>query len=68
MKTAVEWLCERLEEFYGEDFGIEMNLYIQAKQMEKKQIEKAYLIGCIQTMNYSETTPTQYYNETYKSE
>jgi len=65
MKTAVEWLEEQLYSAKELDLA---GVIQQAKQMEKKQIEKAYLIGCIQTMNYSETTPTQYYNETFKLE
>jgi hypothetical protein len=64
MKTAVEWLCERLEEFYGEDFGIEMNLYIQAKQMEKEQIIEAFDAGT----NDEDRIGLEYYNETFKSE
>jgi len=77
MKTAVEWLVEQMKKcnmtvsVHNTSHQNVMDFYKaieQAKQMEKKQIEKAYLIGCIQTMNYSETTPTQYYNETFKLE
>jgi hypothetical protein len=48
MKTAVEWLEEQLYSAKELDLA---GVIQQAKQMEKKQIEKAYLIGCIQTMN-----------------
>jgi hypothetical protein len=59
MKTAVEWLANDLKQ----NHGIDLTLYSefdQAKQMEKEQMESAYLAG--------ESKDKQYYNETFKSE
>jgi hypothetical protein len=58
MKTAVEWLVEELKGVYESDY---LNKLIeQAKEMEKEQMESAYLAG--------ESKDKQYYNETFKSE
>ncbi len=69
MKTAVEWLIEKL--------GIEGIIWLQeeieqAKEMEKQQIEKSFsdgaqweLYGCDLT---HQERAEQYYNETFKQE
>jgi hypothetical protein len=60
MKTAVEWLIEK---HFGsiENCSPNFRNHIeQAKEMEKEQMESAYLAG--------ESKDKQYYNETFKSE
>jgi hypothetical protein len=56
MKTAVEWLFEQ----YVNKSIITIEDIEQAKEMEKEQMESAYLAG--------ESKDKQYYNETFKSE
>ena len=61
MKTAVEWLTERLI-----NSGLELNSYDydnfeQAKEMEKQQIIQAANSENSVDINYGE----RYYNETY---
>jgi hypothetical protein len=57
MKTAVEWLIEELKGVYESDY---LNKLVQqAKEMEKEQMESAYLAG--------ESKDKQYYNETFKN-
>jgi hypothetical protein len=60
MKTAVEWLVDKLVIFATEE---EMNIIEQAKEMERNQIIDAY-----QTSHISMMTAEQYYNETFKNE
>ena len=52
-QTAVDWL---VEQYANENYGIEV--YEQAKQMEKKQIIKAHNDGDV-------WSGEQYYTETY---
>lgn len=65
-QTAVEWL---VEQYANENYGIEV--YEQAKQMEKEQIEmafsKSYLIGLAE-VSYDDVNreAEQYYKETYE--
>jgi len=55
-KTAVEWLRQEL---LKRDMDISIkDLFEQAKEMEKEQMESAYLAG--------ESKDKQYYNETFK--
>ena len=72
-QTAVEWFFDKLKnhEIQAEHF----ELYKQAKQMEKEQIEDAYDIGFADAWDDAryEDEPTytgaeQYYNETYGDE
>ena len=45
-KTAVEWLCDELEKFFGDDdFGVPISLYEQAEQMDFENIKQAYNDG-----------------------
>ena len=64
MKTAVEWFIINLIQVCGappEGTWKEVeNLLHQAKEMEKEQMESAYLAG--------ESKDKQYYNETFKSD
>lgn len=72
MKTAVEWLFERLERMIPRTklYDIDKKQYLeQAKAMEKEQIKDAWLSG--QYDGATICTPNQhyldedYYNETY---
>ena len=63
-QTAVEWLIEELRGAHVKgDFifngVITSELIEQAKEMEKEQMESAYLAG--------ESKDKQYYNETFKN-
>jgi len=56
-QTAVEWLRKEL---LKRDMDISIkDLFDQAKEMEKEQMESAYLAG--------ESKDKQYYNETFKN-
>ena len=70
MKTAVEWLIGRFhyegfigtycsEEQIKSKRQIMIEIIEQAKEMEKEQMESAYLAG--------ESKDKQYYNETFKN-
>ena len=64
MKTAVEWLEQKLK---ANPFRIENDkLWNQAKAMEKEQIIDAYHINPLESK--WENIGQQYYNETFKSE
>jgi len=55
-KTAVEWLSEHLCNEMNFDYWQAVE---KAKEMEKEQMESAYLAG--------ESKDKQYYNETFKN-
>jgi hypothetical protein len=61
MKTAVEWLLENLnsEPYSEEEFNYNRDCWDKALEMEKEQMESAYLAG--------ESKDKQYYNETFKN-
>ena len=74
MKTAVEWLEEKLK---ANPFRIENDkLWKQAKEMEKEQQMKTYKVALMRGISYDEDVyhenkwrdPEKYYNETFKSE
>jgi hypothetical protein len=62
MKTAVEWLLENLnsEPYSEEEFNYNSDCWDKALEMEKEQMESAYLAG--------ESKDKQYYNETFKQQ
>jgi hypothetical protein len=66
MKTAVDWLEEKLIDIFnfkkGECFEIE-----QAKEMEKQQIIDAYSEGYINGIMENRKMAEQYYNEKYNN-
>jgi hypothetical protein len=71
MKTPIEWLTEKLNE---QKFVTESQIHI-AKEIEKQQIELAFLVGkhngiqiCQYNSKAKEIEAEQYYNETYKNE
>jgi hypothetical protein len=62
-KTAVEWLNEQLQNNVHHTIRIPLDIIQQAKEMEKKQIIEAIIMGFA---NWdSELGSEQYYNETY---
>lgn len=76
--TAIEWYDEQLKEI---DYKLQSGLInftqckvlmdeakIQAKEMEKEQIIKAYIRGCEDGYYHESLEPEEYYNETFKSE
>jgi len=71
MKTPIEWLTEKLNE---QKFITESQIHI-AKEIEKQQIELAFLMGkhngiqiCQYNSKAKEIEAEQYYNQTYKNE
>ena len=74
MKTAVEWLYEKLWNTDKDKFTWYAILK-QAKEMEKEQIKDAHYDGKGNGINIShslsrtkEISADEYYNETFKSE
>jgi hypothetical protein len=71
MKTAVEILADELKKNHRIDLRL-YDEFNQAKEMEKEQIRIAYMEGAFEKMRHLDgkefTMPTDYYNETFKSE
>ncbi len=68
MKTAVEWVLEKLTKTHTSD---EWKAIIkQAKEQEKQQIIESYCIGCLHITKDENIFPIEtsedYYNNTYK--
>lgn len=63
-QTAIEWLEDNLigNPFSEQDFNHNINVFKQAKQMEKEQIVNAFQHGKI---NDNKSWAIEYYNETY---
>ena len=66
-QTAVEWLMEQM--LKPDMYKIWQTLLERAKEMEKHQLEEAYLNGCfrVTTYGYYNDSAEQYYNQTYGS-
>jgi len=71
MTTPIEWLTEKLRIEFG--FLFSNNILEQAKEIEKQQIELAFLTGkrngiqiCQYNSNHKEIKAEEYYNETFK--
>jgi hypothetical protein len=62
-QTAVEWLAEELEKRGSASLSAHYELFKQAKEMEKQQINNAYTSGLLDGMNHS---PIDYFNKNYK--
>ena len=60
-QTAVEWLIEQWPILESQ---LPQQLIEQAKEMEKEQIERAFLDGLLDL----ETSSEEYYKKTFKSE
>ena len=75
-KTAVEWLIEQIKDDQFKKVKTDLQwskIFEQAKEMEKEQIEDAFQLG--KWNGYDNANgltdlidPSQYYNETYKSQ
>jgi hypothetical protein len=70
MKTPIEWLINELDLFND---VLTMKVINRAKEIEKQQIELAFLSGkhngiqiCQYNSKAKEIEAEQYYNETYK--
>ncbi len=67
-QTAVEWLVNQVEDYLGD---IPTDIIEQAKEMEKEQIETAYLKGQDNIDNegwyINENGQELYYNTTFKN-
>jgi hypothetical protein len=68
-QTAVEWLVNQVEDYLGD---IPTDIIEQAKEMEKEQIETAYLKGQDNIDNegwyIDEKGQELYYNTTFKND
>jgi hypothetical protein len=66
-QTAVEWLEDNLigNPFSEKDFSHNVNVFKQAKAMEKEQIIEAYCDGFKQGSEGNRILSEEYYNETY---
>jgi hypothetical protein len=75
-QTAVEWLGHEINKIYTEvpdQLFYDIALLLQkAKEMEREQIRIAYMEGAFEKMRHLDgkefMMPTEYYNETFKSE
>lgn len=65
MKTAIEWLEEKLKESLGEDFDPVRGYFVMAKEMEKEQITEAFINGEVAR---DRIDSMEYYIETYGHE
>ena len=71
MKTAVEWLVQEINKLTGLNVAIDEPIIEQAMEMEKKQIENAWLSAWKNSMlnpledKYYQPEAEQYYNETF---
>ena len=65
-QTALQWLNNELSKKYGIELSADSEVFNQALQMERDQIEEAYKCGKIPAM-FSFNTPTanEYYTDTY---
>ena len=74
--TAVEWLADNIMPmipFHTLEYRNNFIKFIeQAKEMEKEQIRVAYMEGAFEKMRHLDgkdfMMPTEYYNETFKTE
>lgn len=76
--TAVDWLQEQVQSNLSEPMSPKFaELFEKAREMEREQIEQAYVEGCLDTygveamgiVKSDEYYAEQYYNQTYgKSE
>ena len=63
-QTAVEWLVENAEDFFGN--LLSPSITDKALQMEREQIEQAYRVGVEEDVyNNPLRTGTDYFNDTY---
>jgi len=65
MKTAVQWLEEKLKESLGEDFDPVRGYFVMAKEMQIEQIRRAFCHG---EVSHGRIESMEYYIETYGHE
>lgn len=65
MKTAIEWLEEKMKDNLGEDFDAVRGYFVMAKDVEQIQITDAYQSD---RFPCSEQDAERYFNETYGGE
>jgi len=74
MKTAIEWLEEKLKESLGEDFDAVRGYFVMAKDVEQIQITNAFDKAEFHAADfYDPKNPNvdcaeNYFNETYGGE
>ena len=70
--TAVEFYRKHLHALVSTgktEYKTEAEIFEAAKEMEKEQIEKAYVYGAAYGIDISNNlSPDMYYNQTFKSE
>ena len=69
-QTAVEFYRKHLHALVSTsktEYKTEQEIFAQAKEMEKKQIENAFRIGATTELTFGDNKAEQYYNETYGS-
>ena len=66
MKTAVEWLEEKIQNNIHHTIKIPLEYFEQAKAMEKEQIIDAYNEGCIDGLQDQMKLGKGYYETTFK--
>jgi hypothetical protein len=64
-QTAVEWLESQIRYYISNDDRL-FNMFNQAKEMEKQQIENAFNDGWENGQSRIETEKDYYYNKTFK--
>ena len=67
-QTAVIWLIQELKENSLLTFDEWKELFEQAEEMEKEQIQSAYRKGHTESSWGRHSNSENYYNETFKSE
>lgn len=68
-QTAVEWLKSNLPSLFIDDSGHYQELFKHAIQMEREQIETAYIVGIIHPLEMEASKQAkQYFNDTYGTE
>ena len=72
-ETAVEWFQEQIIKIVNGTCELsEIQIFEQAKEMEKEQIKDSFLKGYVDDLHqplpddYYDYNAEQYYNETYK--
>lgn len=63
MKTAVEWLEDKLKESLGDNFDPVRGYFVMAKDVEEVQIRRAFCSGEVAR---DRIDAEQYYNETFE--
>jgi hypothetical protein len=65
-QTAVNWLIEELGEYFPHEIGGIHLMVEKAKEMEKQQIQHAYVIGAKNQIYGVDLSGLEYYEKTFK--